>query len=100
MDINKWTLLGGGAALGLVAGMWDKVKGLFHNVSSIAVVNIKIDGQVAYAISMYIVRNFKRSRLGDIAVTGSIAIEVENGTEHGHACVYAMTMVGPGYLNA
>jgi len=71
MDMSKWALLGGGAALGVVAGMWDKVKGIFHNISSIAVVNIKIEGQVAYAVSMYIVRNFKRGRLGDISVTGS-----------------------------
>jgi len=71
MELSSWTLVGGGAAIGLIAGMWDKVKGFLHTFFSVAVVNVKIEGQVAYAVSMYIVRNFKRVRLGDIAVTGS-----------------------------
>jgi len=70
MEISGLTMVGGAAAVGLVVGMWEKVKGFLHNLSSVAVVNVSVEGAAAYAMSMYIVRHFKRFKFGDVSVTG------------------------------
>lgn len=58
------------AAGALVAATWKHIQGFFHQIASILVVNMTVSGPTAYALSMYIVKNFKRFGVGDINVTG------------------------------
>lgn len=62
------TTLGIGAAIGIITGTWDRIKDIFYKFYSLFVITIKVDGPAAYAVSMYIIRNFKRSLIGDIEI--------------------------------
>ncbi len=71
MEIGSLGLVGVGALIGFLAGAWEKVKGLLHNIASVAVVSTTFKEQGAYAASMYLTSHFKRLRLGDISVCAS-----------------------------
>jgi hypothetical protein len=64
MDWMKY--LAGGAALGLVAGFWDKIKAVLWRFASLFVQRIEVPTEAAHtALISYLVANYRRSRFYD-----------------------------------
>jgi hypothetical protein len=62
MDV--WNYMAGGAALGLIAGFWGKIKEVLWKIAALLVQRIEIDSESAHkAVVAYLVANFRRSRL-------------------------------------
>jgi hypothetical protein len=62
MDI--WNVVAGGAAFGLIAGFWGKIKEFLWKVVSLLIQRIEIDSEAAHkAMVAYLVTNYRRSRL-------------------------------------
>jgi len=70
MELTNYKMLGIGAVLGIVTGTWEKIKTLLYRFYSLFVITMKVEGAAGYAMSMYLIRNFKRSRVGDIEIDG------------------------------
>ena len=70
MDLMSTKALGGVAIFGIVAALWNKIKEVWYRLYSLVIINMKVDGPAGYAMSMYILHNFKRSRVGDKEYTG------------------------------
>jgi len=60
MDANLTTLIGGGAIFATIAMAWDKFKFVFVRISSLLVVNVKIDSNLQQALNFYANKQFKR----------------------------------------
>jgi hypothetical protein len=64
MDSMKY--LAGGAAFGLVAGFWDKIKAVAWRVASLFVQRIEVPTEAAHtALICYLIANYRRSRFYD-----------------------------------
>jgi hypothetical protein len=58
-----WILAAAGAALGIVAGMWTKAKGVLWRVVTLFVQRVEIPTEAAHeAVVAYLLAHFKRSR--------------------------------------
>lgn len=72
--MNFESFLGGtlitGAAIGLVAAFWSKLKALAWRAASLFVVRITLEGAAADALSLYLWQRGKRSRFGERAYHG------------------------------
>jgi hypothetical protein len=63
---NPWNLFAGGAAIGLVAGFWDKIKAVAWRALNLFVQQIEIPSLAAHdAIVSYLVAQYRRSRAYD-----------------------------------
>ncbi|MEZ6140718.1 MAG: AAA family ATPase [Zavarzinella sp.] len=63
---DMWKLLAGGAALGVVASFWTKIKGVIWRICSLFVQQAEIPTEFAHnALVAYLVTNKKRSRTYD-----------------------------------
>lgn len=58
-------LLYGGALVGLLIGLWSKIKSLAWRVASRLVVRAKFEGELGKAIVHYCLTNYKKSRYGE-----------------------------------
>ncbi len=64
--MNPWNLFAGGAALGLVAGLWDKVKAVAWRALNLFVQQIEIPSRAAHdAVVAHLIAHFRRSRAYD-----------------------------------
>src|SRR5262245_22439384 len=64
--MNPWNLFAGGAALGLVAGLWDKFKAIAWRAMNLFVQQIEIPTEAAHeAVIAHLIANYKRSRAYD-----------------------------------
>jgi hypothetical protein len=64
MDWMKY--LAGGAAIGLVAGFWDKIKAVLWRIASLFVQRIEVPTEAAHtALISYLVAHYRRSRFYD-----------------------------------
>lgn len=64
MDLTK--VLAGGAALGLVAGLWGKIKSITWRIASLLVQRVEVSSEAAHdALVAYLATRFKRSRSYD-----------------------------------
>jgi hypothetical protein len=62
--MDAWNYLAGGAALGVVAGFWGKIKEFLWKVVSLLIQRVEIDSEPAHdALVAYLVANYRRSRL-------------------------------------
>jgi len=63
---GAWNFIAGGAVLGMVAGMWDKIKAVAWRVANLFVQRIEIPTSPAHdAVTAYLIANFVRSRSYD-----------------------------------
>jgi hypothetical protein len=49
---------------GILAAAWQHIRSLLSRMTSVVIVNIKLDGRAARAASTYLFDNYRRSRLG------------------------------------
>jgi hypothetical protein len=64
--MDMWSYLAGGAAFGLIASCWSKIKDVVWRVASLLVQQIEIDSSSAHdAVIAYLVVHYRRSRLYD-----------------------------------
>ena len=60
---KAWLIAAGGATLGVVAGMWDKVKSVVWRFTSLFVQRIEVPTQAAHdALTAYLIAKYRRSR--------------------------------------
>ncbi len=63
MQDTAFGLLAGGAALGLVASMWSKIKGVLWRIMGLLVQRVEIPTEAGHeAIISYLIANYQRSR--------------------------------------
>ena len=63
LGTSGWLVAGGGMALGLVTGMWDKIKTLAWRVLNLAVQRIEVPTQAGHeALTAYLISQYMRSR--------------------------------------
>jgi hypothetical protein len=64
MDV--WNYMAGGAAIGVIAGFWGKIKEFLWKFVSLLIQRIEIDSEPAHdALIAYLVAHYRRSRLYD-----------------------------------
>lgn len=64
--MNTWNLFAGGAALGIVASMWDKIKAVAWRLLNLFIQQIEIPTESAHeAVIAYLIANYRRSRAYD-----------------------------------
>jgi hypothetical protein len=64
--MNPWNLFAGGAAIGLVAGLWDKIKAVAWRALNLFVQQIEIPSRTAHeAVVSHLVAHYQRSRAYD-----------------------------------
>jgi hypothetical protein len=64
--MDLWNYMAGGAAIGLVAGFWGKIKEFLWRFVSLLIQRIEIDSEPAHdALIAYLVTHYRRSRLYD-----------------------------------
>jgi DNA polymerase III delta prime subunit len=64
--MNFWNYLAGGAAVGVLAACWSKIKDFLWRIISLLIAQIEIDSESAHdALIAYLVANYPRSRLYD-----------------------------------
>ncbi len=62
--MELWSLMAGGAALGVVAGFWSKIKGFFWKIISLFIQRVEIESEAAHdSLVAYLIANYPRSRL-------------------------------------
>ena len=80
MQDTAFGLLAGGAALGLVASMWGKIKGFAWRIAGLLVQRVEIPTEQGHeALVAHLVANYKRSaittrctaRAGSTSATGA-----------------------------
>jgi hypothetical protein len=66
LGMNPFNLFAGGAAIGLVAGLWDKIKAVAWRAMNMFVQQIEIPTEAAHeAVIAYLIAHFGRSRAYD-----------------------------------
>lgn len=75
MDVGGFAVGGltvgvGLAAIGLLVAMWGHIRSFASNIASLVVINVSVGRGASDAVAMYILRHFRRIRMGDIAVVG------------------------------
>jgi DNA replication protein DnaC len=64
--MELWNFLAGGAALGLIAGFWDKIKTVAWKAANLFIQQVEVPSEPAHnALVSYLVGRFPRSRLYD-----------------------------------
>ena len=64
--MNPWNLFAGGAALGIIAGLWDKIKAIAWRALNLFVQQVEIPTQAAHgAVVAHLVAHYQRSRAYD-----------------------------------
>src|SRR2546421_153628 len=64
MPMDIWNYLAGGAAFGLIAGFWGKIKEFLWKVVSLLVQRVEIHSEAAHdALIAYLVAHYPRSRM-------------------------------------
>jgi hypothetical protein len=64
--MDMWNVLAGGAAIGVLASCWSKIKDVAWRVSSMLIQQIEIDSEAGHeAVVAYLIANYPRSRLYD-----------------------------------
>jgi hypothetical protein len=64
--MNPWNVFAGGAALGLVAGLWDKIKAFAWRAFNLFVQQVEIPTEAAHdAVIAYLIAHYSRSRAYD-----------------------------------
>ncbi len=60
---SAWNFVAGGAVLGVVASMWDKIKAIGWRVCNLFVQRIEVPTQAAHeAVTAYLIAKYRRSR--------------------------------------
>ncbi len=60
---NAWNFVAGGAVLGVIASMWDKIKAIGWRVCNLFVQRIEVPTQAAHeAVTAYLIARYRRSR--------------------------------------
>jgi hypothetical protein len=61
--MDMWNFVAGGAAIGLIAGFWGKIKGVLWRVANLFVQRIEIPTAEAHnALVAYLIKHYRRSR--------------------------------------
>src|SRR5262245_10963513 len=61
--MDAWNFVAGGAAIGVIAGFWDKIKAVIWRVLNLFIQQVEIPAEPAHnALVAYLVGNYKRSR--------------------------------------
>jgi hypothetical protein len=64
--MNVWNYLAGGAAIGVLAACWNKIKDFLWRIVSLLISQVEIDSESAHdALIAYLVATYRRSRLYD-----------------------------------
>src|SRR5262249_48715312 len=64
MPMDMWNYLAGGAALGVIAGFWSKIKELLWKIASLLIRRVEVGSEPAHdALIAYLVATYPRSRL-------------------------------------
>jgi hypothetical protein len=64
--VNPWNFLAAGGALGLVAGLWDKIKTLAWRTVSLFIQQVEVPTEAAHeALIAYLIAHYRRSRAYD-----------------------------------
>src|SRR5581483_9579390 len=64
--MNPWNVFAGGAALGLVAGLWDKIKAFAWRAFNLFVQQVEIPSEAAHeAVIAHLIACYQRSRAYD-----------------------------------
>jgi SpoVK/Ycf46/Vps4 family AAA+-type ATPase len=64
--MDLWNYLAGGAAFGLIAACWDRIKGVLWQISSLLIQHVEIEEYSAHdALVAYLVTQYPRSRFYD-----------------------------------
>ena len=64
--MDMWNYLAGGAAVGLIASCWSKIKDIVWRVTSLLIQQVEIDSEPAHdALIAYLIAHYRRSRLYD-----------------------------------
>jgi ATPase family associated with various cellular activities (AAA) len=64
--MNPWNFLAGGAAIGLIAGFWDKIKSFVWRVVCLFIQQVEIPTETAHeALVSYLIAHYPRSRAYD-----------------------------------
>src|SRR5262249_53593817 len=65
-SMELWNFLAGGAALGLIAGFWDKIKAVAWKAANLFIQQVEVPSEPAHnALVSHLVGRFQRSRLYD-----------------------------------
>jgi hypothetical protein len=63
---KAWLVAAGGATLGMLAGMWDKVKSFLWRIVALFIQRIEVPTQAAHdALTAYLIAKYRRSRTYD-----------------------------------
>ena len=61
--MELWNIVAGGAALGLIASCWGKIKEIFWKFCSLFVQHVEIPSEPAHnALVAYLIKRYRRSR--------------------------------------
>ncbi len=64
--MDFWNYLAGGAALGVIAACWDRIKGALWRIASLFIQRVEIEDDSSHdALVAYLVTHFRRSRFYD-----------------------------------
>ncbi len=64
--MEMWNYLAGGAAIGVIAGFWNKIKEVLWKFCSLFIQQIEIPSEAAHnALVAYLIKTYRRSRLYD-----------------------------------
>jgi hypothetical protein len=64
--MDGWNILAGGAAIGLLASCWSKIKDVAWRFANLLVQQVEIPSESAHqALTAYLLAHFKRSRAYD-----------------------------------
>jgi len=64
--MDMWNFVAGGAAIGLIAGFWEKIKAIIWRIASLFVQQIEIPTEAAHnAVVSYLIKHHKRLGLYD-----------------------------------
>lgn len=65
MDLSGGALFGGAAIGGLLVALWSRLRGILNRFISMFIVTVKVEHEMAPALSLYCWENLKRSPFGN-----------------------------------